>query len=52
MEGKNTEKGGNGVIKDEKGGQIRSDMEKVKFYYGSLTSEMSPGAWKMYARHC
>ena len=35
MERKNTEKGVNGVIKEEKGGQIRLDMEEVKFYFYS-----------------
>lgn len=36
------------MIKDEKGGQIRLDMDEVKFYfYSSLTSVISPGAWKI-----
>lgn len=39
------EKGVSGVIKDEKGGQIKLDMEEVKFYfYSSLKSVISPGA--------
>lgn len=49
----NTEKGMNGVIKEQKGGHIRLDMEEMKFYfYSSLKSVLSPGAWKMHARHC
>ena len=42
------------MIKDERGGQIRLDMEEVKFYfyYSPPRSVMSLGACKMYAGHC